>query len=175
MVHKFRQCNGCQEVFYCSRSCQKLDWKYGRHRQECFQAQNNRLGMCICSFESLSEAHPPLDNPAACPMSEREAALHEAIVFRTLAHNAYDIHKLLASHEKPGPPVIQLDFTKLPVKITAEGVLPSEQTGKPSPWNFVDGDEEEIRLRVIYRAGPQYITAHMVIPHRFKAHDFGII
>lgn len=91
----------------------------------------------------------PLDDPDACPMSEREAALHEAIVFRTLANNAYEIHKLLVSHKRLGPPVIQLDFTKLPVKITAEGVLPSEQKENSSPWNFVDGEEEEIRLRVI--------------------------
>ena len=32
-------CKGCGQTKYCSRECQKLDWKEGRHKQRC----GNRL------------------------------------------------------------------------------------------------------------------------------------
>ncbi|KAF7322251.1 MYND-type domain-containing protein [Mycena chlorophos] len=31
---QFKQCTGCSEVWYCSRACQKANWRWG-HRQEC--------------------------------------------------------------------------------------------------------------------------------------------
>nr|GAT51876.1 predicted protein [Mycena chlorophos] len=31
---QFKQCTGCSEAWYCSRACQKANWRWG-HRQEC--------------------------------------------------------------------------------------------------------------------------------------------
>ena len=31
---KLKRCNNCKEVYYCSRECQKKDWKRG-HRDTC--------------------------------------------------------------------------------------------------------------------------------------------
>ena len=33
--HELRSCAGCGEVRYCSRACQKSDWKRGGHMDEC--------------------------------------------------------------------------------------------------------------------------------------------
>eukprot|EP01083_Nonionella_stella_P128000 387766_1 len=33
-IEKYKTCSGCKAVFYCTRSCQKRDWR-ARHRNEC--------------------------------------------------------------------------------------------------------------------------------------------
>ncbi len=32
---RLKICRQCKMVYYCSRTCQKLDWKH-RHRNECY-------------------------------------------------------------------------------------------------------------------------------------------
>ena len=32
---KLKTCNRCHEVYYCSKKCQKLDWKIGNHGKNC--------------------------------------------------------------------------------------------------------------------------------------------
>eukprot|EP01084_Bolivina_argentea_P170657 295713_1 len=34
--HMWKKCKKCQVARYCSRKCQKLDWKYGIHRAVCY-------------------------------------------------------------------------------------------------------------------------------------------
>ncbi|KAF7343512.1 MYND-type domain-containing protein [Mycena sanguinolenta] len=41
----FKRCAGCKYMSYCSRDCQKRDWKQGKHREEC---QKNRLADSSC-------------------------------------------------------------------------------------------------------------------------------
>ncbi|KAJ7890928.1 hypothetical protein B0H14DRAFT_3855232 [Mycena olivaceomarginata] len=47
-VHiKFKRCDHCREVYYCSRSCQTMDRKFGGHREWCnsiraFRIQDDR-------------------------------------------------------------------------------------------------------------------------------------
>ncbi len=31
----FLKCAGCRRALYCSRECQKVDWKEGGHRGDC--------------------------------------------------------------------------------------------------------------------------------------------
>lgn len=33
--HTRRRCQGCKSVYYCSRKCQKVDWRDGAHRKHC--------------------------------------------------------------------------------------------------------------------------------------------
>ncbi|ESK86562.1 hypothetical protein Moror_9790 [Moniliophthora roreri MCA 2997] len=37
-IPSFR-CTGCDERYYCSKECQKYDWKYGNHRKTCRQVK----------------------------------------------------------------------------------------------------------------------------------------
>ncbi|KIM71900.1 hypothetical protein PILCRDRAFT_16617 [Piloderma croceum F 1598] len=37
---KLKRCTGCLEVFYCSTTCQKLDWK--NHKAQCLKIQDDR-------------------------------------------------------------------------------------------------------------------------------------
>lgn len=51
--HPLKECAGCSNVAYCSRECQKLDWKQGGHRKACFEIQNERLGKAFDPSEIL--------------------------------------------------------------------------------------------------------------------------
>ncbi|KAF7293102.1 MYND-type domain-containing protein [Mycena indigotica] len=33
--HAMKRCGGCRHRLYCSRSCQRQDWRYGNHRLDC--------------------------------------------------------------------------------------------------------------------------------------------
>ncbi|KAJ7722350.1 hypothetical protein B0H16DRAFT_1896199 [Mycena metata] len=39
----FRRCSRCQQVFYCSPDCQKMDWKSGGHRTACLHLRRLRI------------------------------------------------------------------------------------------------------------------------------------
>nr|GAT56948.1 predicted protein [Mycena chlorophos] len=42
--HQMQFCSGCQTALYCSRTCQKLDWRSG-HRETCVHWRNMYTGM----------------------------------------------------------------------------------------------------------------------------------
>lgn len=46
-----QRCNGCQDIAYCSRACQKYDWRHG-HRNHCLQLQreDKEKGKHIITF-----------------------------------------------------------------------------------------------------------------------------
>lgn len=44
-MHKYETCAGCEMAVYCSRECQKYDWKHGIHRKFCFSNQSHRSGV----------------------------------------------------------------------------------------------------------------------------------
>ncbi|KAF7296382.1 MYND-type domain-containing protein [Mycena chlorophos] len=39
---EYKWCSGCRSYFYCSRTCQRRDWKVGTHRLECLNVRNWR-------------------------------------------------------------------------------------------------------------------------------------
>jgi hypothetical protein len=42
----FMRCSGCQEAFYCDKTCQKVDWKVN-HREICKTTQAHRKGLYL--------------------------------------------------------------------------------------------------------------------------------
>ncbi|KAJ7440844.1 hypothetical protein B0H11DRAFT_2292758 [Mycena galericulata] len=69
----FKACGQCRRVYYCTRSCQKLDWQQG-HRNEC------------ASMRAFSEKNPD-------PLSSEDVAF-----IKELVHNDYvsNMHKILS-------------------------------------------------------------------------------
>jgi len=57
----FKKCGRCQGVTYCSKECQKQDWKRG-HKQECQEQQENKekhWGPELKVFETLYDSWEP--------------------------------------------------------------------------------------------------------------------
>ncbi|KAF7320583.1 hypothetical protein HMN09_00142700 [Mycena chlorophos] len=50
--HQFKRCGGCQATFYCSRACQKNDWKLG-HREGCAEGKEQRTHLSAFSLRDL--------------------------------------------------------------------------------------------------------------------------
>ncbi|KAJ7438912.1 hypothetical protein B0H11DRAFT_572168 [Mycena galericulata] len=69
----FKACGQCRRVYYCTRSCQKLDWQRG-HRNEC------------ASMRAFSDKNPE-------PLSSEDIAF-----IKELVHNDYvsNLHKILS-------------------------------------------------------------------------------
>lgn len=53
-----RACSGCKSVSYCSRECQRKDWKEGLHKTECPQlkAASQRIKTAYGSFDAAEVA-----------------------------------------------------------------------------------------------------------------------
>jgi ankyrin repeat protein len=69
-VEKVLYCAACGQVAYCSRECQKADWK--RHKPECVQAKKaSAVSESPVSDGSL-RAESPLDAPGACEDKESD-------------------------------------------------------------------------------------------------------
>ncbi|KAJ7218569.1 hypothetical protein GGX14DRAFT_595301 [Mycena pura] len=55
---KLKRCSGCRTAFYCSRICQKSDWRNG-HRGSCWQFRQRRIEestLCGCKDRSFLRA-----------------------------------------------------------------------------------------------------------------------
>ncbi|KAJ6620979.1 hypothetical protein B0H10DRAFT_1031606 [Mycena sp. CBHHK59/15] len=39
----FRRCSGCQQSYYCSHDCQKVDWQHGGHKEDCQRLRDLRI------------------------------------------------------------------------------------------------------------------------------------
>ncbi len=54
----FSKCAGCRRALYCSKECQKVDWKEGRHRDDCkILAAMDDEGMLVTSIPSSLETN----------------------------------------------------------------------------------------------------------------------
>ena len=40
-VIKMHKCSGCRHAYYCSKECQRTDWKQGGHKEECLGTQES--------------------------------------------------------------------------------------------------------------------------------------
>ncbi|KAF7329397.1 MYND-type domain-containing protein [Mycena kentingensis (nom. inval.)] len=43
---RIRRCSGCGSAYYCSEECQKIDYRRGRHRDDCAALREKRQDLC---------------------------------------------------------------------------------------------------------------------------------
>jgi hypothetical protein len=70
------QCNGCNGIVYCSKSCQQMDW--GRHNPICVVAADTGAAAVAAS---------PIPGPPPTPDVEKEMTLHEEVEFYSVTHD----------------------------------------------------------------------------------------
>jgi hypothetical protein len=51
------KCGGCKTTRYCSRACQKTDWKAGQHKQVC-KASHIAANADLSDSDAVSEQNP---------------------------------------------------------------------------------------------------------------------
>lgn len=106
---EFKQCTGCLQVYYCSKECQSLDWKYGGHQNYCHTIQKRR-------------AHGAITH-----MSSKDHRLFDAVILSDLAWLRPRVQALIAAH--PGILIsIHSDYTEWPSHHTIE---PLPETAQP--------------------------------------------
>ncbi|KDQ62932.1 hypothetical protein JAAARDRAFT_75544 [Jaapia argillacea MUCL 33604] len=97
-----RKCSACRQAYYCSKECQKYDWKYGNHRQVC------------------KEIIATLQAGTAFTFSRKETAYVHAIVNRELKGKIEwlsDERRKKFPNLPPSKVGIELDYTVYPVTI----------------------------------------------------------
>lgn len=53
------RCSACSEYMYCSKECQKYDWKHGGHRELCKEIVSSRKGSCWIPYSHLCRFQHP--------------------------------------------------------------------------------------------------------------------
>ncbi|KAJ7761753.1 hypothetical protein B0H16DRAFT_1455955 [Mycena metata] len=82
---QFARCSDCNAAYYCSKECQKQDWKYGGHRESCSWYRSSYLSQ-----------HTPLDI--------RERDFLRALLYYDSRGIRYHIQQVLFMHEHPDTP-----------------------------------------------------------------------
>ena len=107
-----------------------------------------------------------------CSSTDETSLREDHLITAAIAHYLYQhithIQGLLVTCDKPGPPVIMVDFSRLPFGFTVDEMRPQERRGV-SQWDMIEGSVDEIRLRVLLRVGgSKRKVTHMAFPHIFK-------
>ncbi|KAJ7504795.1 hypothetical protein B0H11DRAFT_2187157 [Mycena galericulata] len=94
----FRRCSSCQQVYYCSSECQRLDWIMGGHRQMCH------------SFRAFRHRNPDLTRRNVAFM---RALIHQDVQMFTYVAGAHLTHRLSRMRERPSEPLVTvIDYTR---------------------------------------------------------------
>ncbi|KAJ7153523.1 hypothetical protein C8R43DRAFT_448806 [Mycena crocata] len=89
-------CSGCLRAFYCTKACQRYDWKYGGHKEKCI---------------SPSVAYPDRKN---FPISTRDLRSTDEVLRQDLALHLSEIRAAWNTQRSQGAPVIVFDYTTFP-------------------------------------------------------------
>nr|GAT58956.1 predicted protein [Mycena chlorophos] len=113
---QFRRCSGCLAAYYCSRRCQKADWRTGDHRREC-----SRWG--VQRIHGLDDGNSRDWIFIRALLNHRYLAQRETIAMRylKLLHNARGPRPSFPPDAWPLPS-ITFNFTQVPgvIKIFLE-------------------------------------------------------
>ncbi|KAJ7624300.1 hypothetical protein DFH06DRAFT_1446002 [Mycena polygramma] len=142
---QFRRCSGCKAFFYCSRKCQKADWKRGGHRENCSPH------MMLTLADSRS-----------CPLGFHERHFMRALVDSHYAQAAYGIdeQQVMIMAEEPvdsggvGLTLTLSDCTRNVVQVSVESLAQSptadalNSNGTASEWSHLVARATKSRGRI---------------------------
>ncbi|KAH7925573.1 hypothetical protein BV22DRAFT_1033845 [Leucogyrophana mollusca] len=107
----FKRCIGCKHVYYCSKECQRFDWKYGSHKSYCRVIQGRQSDGTISTVRM------------------RDLRFLDRLVEDELARASSGIAEGLSTHDLDYC-VVEMDYTCTPPKFSlgVDGALPIPQT-----------------------------------------------
>ncbi|KAJ6546617.1 hypothetical protein B0H10DRAFT_2131009 [Mycena sp. CBHHK59/15] len=141
----FRCCKVCKSAYYCSRACQRLDWKQGGHREVCKHLQSFRIAESpIINTRNRSFMRALLDH-------DYKRKKHEIFMLRSMAMKRY-----------PGKNFyLVFNYSRGPLSLTVSHFSdPDSDTcnEKPSDWTMLRNYYEPKTLQSAGR-----MELHMVV------------